>query len=407
MLKFTLIRKFFIIRIAIVQKQYPGSHNCSEFSHNLSSKVCYNIYYQITGGMILKKKLAVLLLAACILTACGSNSLITTKNEPVANAVYTNDYVSLAPYTGLKVEKKNYIVTEKAVKNQMHEVMAEFADYQSVSRASKSGDYVQTDFKASIDGSVVVQEEKYDFTIGAEEYGKEFDKKLTGVSIGDELNFSLDFDSDFVDVEWAGKTVDFEIRVTDIQEELLPEPTDAFLSENTAYHSYQEFSDAARKELLELYEEESTQELEENLLQQVIDASSILQYKKEDYKQAEETIHNAYLSYLEIFGMEDLDDVYDFLELTQEDVEEEIQSSLYRTLVINAIIENEHLTLSDEDYENGILHYMEQTETESREEFLNTYSEEEIRTQVLEDKALKFLTDHADVTETDARHEDA
>ncbi|KAI4451481.1 Trigger factor [Eubacterium plexicaudatum ASF492] len=105
--------------------------------------------------------------------------------------------------------------------------------------------------------------------------------------------------------------------------------------------------------------------------------------------------------------MEDLDDVYEFLDMTDEDVEEEVEASLYRTLVINAIIDNEQLTITDEDYENGILYYMEQTESESREEFLNTYSEEEIRTQVLEDKVLNLLIDQADITEIDTEHDDA
>ena len=355
----------------------------------------------------MKKKLAVLLLTACLLTACGSKSLITTGNDPVANAVYTNDYVSLAPYTGLKAEKKNYIISDKSVEDKIHETLMEFAEYNSVSRASKSGDYVQTDFKASIDGSVVAAEEQYDFTLGAEEFGKQFDEKLTGVSIGDELNFSLTFDSDFTDVEWAGKTVDFEVRITDIQEQLMPEPTDAFIRENTAYSSYQEFSDAMRKELTDSYELESSQELQENLIQQVIDSSSIMQYRKKDYEDAQSTVNNAYLGYLELFGMDDLEDVYEFLDMTKEDVEEEIQATLYRTLVIHAVIENEHLSVTDQDYEDGIQRYMEQIESESREEFLNTFSEEEIRTQVLEDKALSLLVSRADITETDTEYEES
>lgn len=355
----------------------------------------------------MKKKLAILLLTACMLTACGSKSQISTGNEPIANAVYSNDYVSLAAYTGLKAEKKNYIVSEKAIEDRIHEELLEFADYQSVSRVSKSGDYVQTNYKASIDGSVVAQEDQYDFIIGAEEYGKQFDEKLTGVSIGDELQFSLDYDEDFMDVEWAGKTVDFEISITDIQEEIMPDITDTFISENTSYSSYQEFSDAMREEVTTSYETESTQELQENLLQQVIDSSSILQYTKEDYEQAKDTVNNAFLGYLDIFGMDDLDDVYQFLDMTDEDVEEEVQASLYRTLIVNAIIENEHLVLTDEDYEEGIQYYMEQTESESRDEFLETYGEDEIRTQFLEDKALNFLVNHADITEVDTEHEDA
>lgn len=340
-----------------------------------------------------------------MLTACKGSSQITTGNEPIENAVYTSDNVSLAAYTGLKAEKKNYIVTEQAVEEKMREELMEFADYKIVDRPSKSGDYVQTNYKASIDGSVVQQEDQYDFVLGAKDLGKEFDDKLTGVSAGDELQFSLDYDSDFMDVEWAGKTVDFEISILSIQEEIMPEPTDAFLSENTSYDSYQAFSDAMREELTDSYAIESTEELQENLIQQVIDASSILQYSKEDYEKAKNAVNNAYLGYLELFGMDDLNDVYEFLDMTDEDVEEEIQSSLYRTLIIHAIIENEHISLSDEEYEEGVLYYMEITESESRDEFMQTFGEDQVRSQLLEDKALNFLVNNADITEIEAEYE--
>lgn len=355
----------------------------------------------------MKKKLAIFLLAACMLTACGSKKgPTTTGNEPIENAVYTDDYVSLAPYTGLKAEKKNYIVTENAVEDQIHEELMEFAEYQSVDRPAKSGDYIQTDFKASIDGSVVMQETSYDVTLGAQEYGEAFDEKLTGVSVGDELRFSLDYDSDFMDVEWAGKTVDFEIRVTSIQEELMPDPTDAFIKENTSYSSYDEFKDAMRTSITDTYEQESTQELQENLLQQVIDNSSILKYTQEDYEAARERVQNTYRGYLDIFGMEDLQDVYTFLDMTEDDVEEEIQITLYRTLIVNAIVKNEQLSISDDEYEDGILYYMEQTGAESKEELLDTFGEEEVRTTLLDDKVLNFLVNHAEITEVEAEHED-
>lgn len=354
----------------------------------------------------MKKKLAVLILASCMLASgCGGKSKITTGNEKIANEAFHNDSISLAPYTGLKAEKKVYTVTEDAVDDAIRQRMLEFADYQSVSRKSKDGDWVRADFKASIDGKTITQEGGYDFTLGEHEFGAEFDKKLTGVVTGDKLTFSIDYDNDFTDVEWAGKTVDFEINVIDVQEELLPELTDKFIKENLEYNSYDEFEAAMRKSVENTYAAESTGELQETLLQQVIDASSILEYSKKDYDEAREVIESGYAAYVDMLGMESLDELYDSLEMTKEDLEEEITESLYRTLTIKAIIESESLSLSDEDYEEGIAYYMEQNEYDSREEFINDYGEDEIRRQLLEDMALNFLVNNADVTEVKAEYE--
>lgn len=354
----------------------------------------------------MKKKIAMLLLAACIFTACGGKSPITTGNQPLADAVYSNDQISLAPYTDLKAEKKNYIITEETIENAVHEALLEFADYKSVSRPSESGDVIYVDFKSSVDGSVSIQEDDYQIILGAAEFGKEFDQKLTGVSAGDQLDFSLDYDSDFTDVEWAGNTVDFELTVKEVQEKILPEITDSFIKENTEYSTYDEYTDSIRQSVADTYEAESTSELQEDLIQQVIDASSILQYTQEEYDEAREVIEGGYMGYVDMFGFEDLDALYKAFEMTQEDVEEEIQTKLYRNIVVDAIIQNENLSLSDQDYEDGVAYYMEQNGYESKSEFLSDFSEDEVRSQLLEDKVLNFLVNHADITETDAEYEE-
>ena len=109
----------------------------------------------------MKRKFAFVLTAACLLTACGSKPNIVTGNKELEDAVYNNEYVSLASYTGLKAEKKKYIVTQKAVDAMIHDQLSEYAEYNSVDRASAAGDWVSTSFTAESDGTVFMQEEDY------------------------------------------------------------------------------------------------------------------------------------------------------------------------------------------------------------------------------------------------------
>ena len=107
-----------------------------------------------------------------------------------------------------------------------------------------------------------------------------------------------------------------------------------------------------------------------------------------------------------MFGFESLDALYESFEMTDEDVEDEIQSVLYRTIVLDAIVQSEKLSLSDEDYEDGIVYYMDQYDYDSKDEFLDDYGEDEVRRQLTEDMVLNFLVNHADVTEVEAEYED-
>lgn len=353
----------------------------------------------------MKKKLASLLLAACIAISAGCGSAATaTANKPLSNAVYNDDSVSLAEYTGLKAEKKNYIVTQEAVDSAISEAVLDYAEYKAVSRASKTGDYVCMDYTALADGTEAETEEDYYLPLGEEDFGAQFDEKLTGVSAGDKLSFSLDFEKDFYNEAFAGKTVQFEIYIRTIRIQVLPKLTDAFVKENLGYDTYKAFADDVRKSVAQAYEAESTDELQESLLRQVIDASSILQYSKEEYEEASQSVKSSYLDYAETFGKE-LEEIYELFDVTDDSLEDEILQELYRMIVVKAIIQNEGFALSGKEYEDGIAYYMEQNEYTSKQEFVSDYGKEEIQNRLLEDKVLKYLEDSADITQVDADYE--
>lgn len=354
----------------------------------------------------MKKQTMLLAAALCALAlaGCGGTS---TGNKKLDNAVYTNDYVSLAPYTGLSAEKKKYEVTDEAVKEKINDDLSDYAEYESVDRPSQDGDTVCADYSVYDNGSLLEEsiDENYSFVIGQEDFGSEFDGKLTGVSKGDHLEFTISYDEDFMYSDWAGKTLNFTVDVKDVQIEILPECTDEFVQKNLGYDSYDAYADAARESLAEQYEQESSDELKENLLQQVIDSSSVLSYTDEAYKEAQAIVENDYMAYADMFG-QTLDELYDTLEITEDDLEEEIRAQLYRTLVVDAILENENISLTDAEYEDGVALYTEMYEYDSTDDFLADYSKEDITERLLEDKVLNLLVENADITETPAVYED-
>lgn len=363
---------------------------------------------QIKGGFNVKKYSIVLLAATCAVTliACGRDKIISTGNQKISNAVYDDETISLAPYTGLTAVKNNYKVTEDALNRAIHEQLSDYINYKTVERPSKDGDVIETDYTISIDDKTYDEDSEYNFTIGQQEYGKEFDQKLIGVSAGDELNFSLNYDKNYSDVDFAGNTANFKIKINKVQEEILPDTTDAFIKEHFDYDTYDAFEKATRKSLEDEYKEESSNELSEELLQQIIKASSILQYTQGEYDDAYKEAENVYASYADMLGT-DIESIYDSFEVTKDSLKKEALDNLSRTMVINAIIKNERLTLSDEEYETGISDYMKINDYDSKKDFLNEFGEDEIRQQLLEDKAVNFIVENADITEVDAEYDNS
>jgi trigger factor len=357
---------------------------------------------------LLLSSLTILSAVGCGNSSVSKDGVVTTGNSAIDNAVYTNDSVSLAPYTGLTAEKKVYTVTDDALQSAIDEAVSSFIEYNSVDRASKEGDWIYADFTASIDGSVVDEEEDYYLIVGTDEYGEDFDKAITGVSSGDKLNFSVTYDDDYEDEDWAGQTVDFSLTVNDVEEEVAPDLTDDFVREKLEYDSYDDFVAATKASLEETYESESDTELRDDLIQQVIDASSILQYTEDEYNDAYSEIEEFYQSYADMFGME-LDDIYESFGIDEDSVKEDALDQLYRNLVIAAIAENEGLStdsISDEDFDAAVSEYTTEYEYDSTEDFLADYGEDVVKNQLLEDAVLDILVENANITEVETEYEE-
>jgi FKBP-type peptidyl-prolyl cis-trans isomerase (trigger factor) len=190
-----------------------------------------------------------------------------------------------------------------------------------------------------------------------------------------------------------------------VDEEVIPECTDEFVQESLGYDNYDAFVEATRTSLEETYESESADELKDNLLQQVIDASAILQYTQDDYDAARAEVEAFYENYADMFGVE-VDEIYDTFEVDDDSLESDTQDMIARNLVIAAIEEHEGLTLSDEEFEDGVALYMEENEYTSRDDFLADYGEDEVRSQLLENKVLELLVEKATVTEVEAEYEE-
>lgn len=348
----------------------------------------------------MKRRLVWLLSATllCSITGCSSGA---KKNEAI-----TTEYgeVTLCEYDNLSEEKNIYTVTEEEVQAAIESLCAEYAEYNQVERGAKSGDFIQMNVTAAYGEQLLLDysEEELEINLGSEEYGSEFDEKLTGVKVGEKKKFSITYDKDYEDSEWAGSTIDFDVTVKGVEEESIPECTEEFITGTLGYQSAEDMEEQVKLQLEAENTYNSDYELREALLQQVIDGSKIESYTDELYTSCEASIEQNYASYASMYGLESAQDIYDLFGITEENIKEEVMELVNRTVILNAICEKEELGVSDEDYENGLIKYAADFGYESTDALLEDYNEESIRSWVLEDKALDLLEAQATITEKEA-----
>lgn len=356
----------------------------------------------------MRKKLFVLLftLLPFTITACGSTKDASVESS--ASLSYSNEEygtATIGAYKNLSVEKIIYEVTEDAISESIDTMLYDCIEYNEVNRPSQSGDILLMTLKASNNGEIVMEyteEDEFYLYLGDGELGSAVDQELTDVSAGDKLTFSVTYEEDHEITEFAGSKIDFQVNVLKIEEEVVPELTENFIKETLGYESQAALEESIRKELESENELTATHELRESLIQQVVENSEIESYSQALYDGYAAGVKENYQYYAEMFGCETVEEVYEMFNMTEEDVASEILSYVHRAIVVQGIVENEKLALTDEEYENGLKRYTEEFGYESTDELISDYGEESLYTWIEEEKVLDFLEEHAIITEVKA-----
>jgi trigger factor len=244
----------------------------------------------------------------------------------------------------------------------------------------------------------------YDILLGYNEFGEEFDEKLLGVSKGDELSFTITYDEDYGDDDLAGMTIDYQIQVESVLEEILPELTEEFVQDTLGYTSEEELRSSVREELISYYNSDTAYYTKEDLLQQVVDNSKFGDYSRELYDSAKESMDASYEAYEEWIGASTVEEVYEAFEMTDEDIENEVLSQVYRTIVVYAIAKEQGLELTDDQYQEGLESYAQlytdyYGEEYTTDELVAEIGEETLRSWIQEDLVMDYLYEHATITQ--------
>ena len=232
-----------------------------------------------------------------------------------------------------------------------------------------------------------------------EDFDDEFEQNLVGVAAGEQKKFTITYEERYPEEVLAGKEVDYEIEINSVQEVSYPELTDEFVMETFGNKSVEEFRESTRQRLEAENEESAQYSMENNLIQQIIDASVFEKYSDKLYKQYEKEVEEEYLGFADWFGCSTVEEVYDSFGMTEEDVEKEILSQVHTRMVVDAVAEREKIKVSDKEFRTTLEEYVDSMEFEDGKSLLEEFGEDEVRFWMIQDKVIDFLVDQAMITE--------
>ncbi len=138
--------------------------------------------------------------------------------------------IDLGDLSKLKVETLTSEVTDEDVDEMIDTLRKQQAEWKKVRHKARKGERVTINFVGKIDGEPFEggSAEDVEVILGEGQMLPDFEKGLKGIKPGEPVTIEVNFPEDYQAEHLAGKTAEFEIEATKVEEQVLPEVDDEF-----------------------------------------------------------------------------------------------------------------------------------------------------------------------------------
>jgi trigger factor len=284
--------------------------------------------------------------------------------EKGQNLIYTatvavKPEVTLGEYKGIEVTKASAEVTDEDIDAELKRVQEQNSRLVTVEdRAVQDGDQTVIDFEGFVDGKTFEggKGEGYALTIGSHSFIDTFEEQLIGKAIGEACEVNVTFPNEYHATDLAGKPAMFKVTVKEIKSKELPELNDEFASEVSEFENLEEYKNDIKVKLAEKKEKEAATENEDNVVQKVVE-NSTMEIPEPMIESQVNNMVNDYARRMQSQGLS-LDQYMKFTGMTIESLKDQMKPQALKRiqtrLVLEAVAKAENITVADEAVDKEI-----------------------------------------------------
>ena len=257
--------------------------------------------------------------------------------------------ITVPGYGGLRVEIDPIDINDEAFDAAVADQLKGHGTLEDVDRAAESGDYVTLDMTATRDGEELagLNIEDWSYEIGQGWVTEDFDEKLIGAKVGEELSFSST-------PKGTEEEADFTVKLSAVKSLALPDVDDAWVEENIG-----EYTDVAswHEAIKEQLSESNLNAVRQTLGQKVTDALVELVDIDAPESMVEQELQGRLQNLVRQFEAQGMD-LGAWLSATGQSTEdlianfrEQAESSVKADLALRAIAVAENIAVDGEDLE--------------------------------------------------------
>ncbi len=298
--------------------------------------------------------------------------------------------IELRQYKDLRVTRRVVDVTDDDINQRTEALRERYATVVRIDGEAEQDHFIRADIQHADNNGVPIigrKEENQFFQVGSGRLGEGFDTQLAGVRADEDRTVKTTLPSDYPDEDMAGQEACFLVSVREVLERQLP-----VLDDDFAIDIGMENLDALNQSIKEEIEREPDWEMRKDLITQIVDAHDF---------EVPESMMTAYLEQVVADARRNTRDQgeVDENELRQQ-YRSVANSQIMRHLILDAIGEQEGLAVDQEEVDErleAIAGRGQASVDQVRRLFRENGRLERIEADLMEEKVVEFLVQHADI----------
>ncbi len=186
----------------------------------------------------------------------------------------------LPAYKGLEVAKKNLVVTDEEVNNEINSLLKQNGKLEEkAEQVIVKGDTANFDFEGSVDGVVFDggTAKGYEMEIGSGQFIPGFEDQMIGMKKGETKDVNVTFPTPYASKELEGKAAVFKVTINSVKESKLPELNDEFVAslKRANVNTVEELTASVRKNLEDERANSENERQIDSLVNQILDNTKV------------------------------------------------------------------------------------------------------------------------------------
>jgi len=321
--------------------------------------------------------------------------------------------VKLGQMEGIQINIPKFEVSEEHVNEVLENMRLRYAEsIEKTDEPAELGDALDIDFEGFINDEPFAggSAKDYRLVLGSNSFIPGFEDQLVGLKAGESKDVKVTFPEAYHAQDLAGKDAVFKVTVKKVFGRKLRELNDEFAQEISEYETMEELKANIRKDLENTSETKKRNAIRSAIINKIIEVCDLtvsptvieeeIQHMMEQFDHRLQHQGFSLERYLKMTGAT--------VDSFKEEVRPEAERNVKSHFILEKLIQEKGIEASDEELDKEISKIASRMNISPEEarQGLGDAALDNIKMNLLIDKALQYLIDHAVITETEAQKQE-